>query len=136
MRSNQQHRNDMENIVRKPKKEKGFTLIEVLFAIAILAFGLLAISSMQGAAIRGNLMAIDRTEAVTWAQNQMESLMALPYNDVVSGGPIFQGIYEIKWTVFPNDPITDCKRIEVTVRYQERGIQRRDVVLTCIKSMV
>jgi prepilin-type N-terminal cleavage/methylation domain-containing protein len=126
----------IKNSLGKRNHEQGFTLIEILIAVAVLAFGLLAVSSLQGGAIRGNLMALDRTEAVAWAQTQMESLMALPYANVVSGGPTVQDIYEINWTVFPDDPIPNCKRIIVTVSYKEKGIQRGDVVLTCVKPNV
>ncbi len=40
--------------VKKVKKEEGFTLIEILIAIALLAFGLLAMASMQVMAIQTN----------------------------------------------------------------------------------
>ena len=120
----------------KRNQEQGFTLIEILFAVAVLAFGLLAVSSLQGSAIRGNLQALDRTEAVAWAQTQMESLMALPYADVVSGGPIVQDNYTISWVVTPYAPpftVGNAKLIRVTVNYSEKGIARRPVVLQCIK---
>jgi len=125
----------IKNSLGKRNHEQGFTLIEILFAVAVLAFGLLAVSSMQGSAIRGNLMALDRTEAVAWAQNQMEALMALPFNDVVTGGPTVQGNYPITWNVIPGSPAT-CKLVTVTVNYSEKGIARRPVVLTCIKPNV
>ena len=62
-------------------KEDGFTLIEVLVAISILAFGLLAVASMQLAAIQANSSAIETTEALNVAQDKMEELIALPFND-------------------------------------------------------
>jgi prepilin-type N-terminal cleavage/methylation domain-containing protein len=40
--------------MNSPKKEAGFTLMEILIAIAILAFGLLAIATMQAWSIKGN----------------------------------------------------------------------------------
>jgi prepilin-type N-terminal cleavage/methylation domain-containing protein len=40
--------------MKSPKKEAGFTLMEILIAIAILAFGLLAIATMQAWSIKGN----------------------------------------------------------------------------------
>jgi type IV pilus assembly protein PilV len=144
MRSYQKHTGDMEKRVRNLRKEKGFTLIEVLIAITILAFGLLAVASMQTGAIQGNLFASGKTEAVTWAQNTMEGLMALPYAQVVpgAGGPVVQvqegsrRKYTITWNVGDNNPINGCKLIEVWVNYQERGIVRQPVQLTCIKPQV
>jgi type IV pilus assembly protein PilV len=62
-------------------KEDGFTLVEVLVAISILAFGLLAVASMQLAAIQANSFAIETTEALNVAQDKMEELIALPFND-------------------------------------------------------
>lgn len=121
--------------LRKRNNDQGFTLIEVLFAVVVLAFGLLAVSSLQGSATRGNLMAFNRTEALTWAQTQMESLMALPYSDVSSGGPTDQGNYTISWNV-DGSAISNCKVITVTVGYSEKGIARRPVVLTCVKPSV
>jgi type IV pilus modification protein PilV len=125
-----------KNCPKKRNFEAGFTLIEVLFAVAVLAFGILAVSSLQGSAVRGNLMAFNRTEAVALAQTQMESLMALPYEDIEDGGPAVQGNYSITWNVTDDNPIENCKLIEVTVNYSEKGIARRPVVLTCVKPSV
>ena len=129
------YRHGIKSSPGKRNQEQGFTLIEVLFAVAVLSFGLLAVSSLQGSAIRGNLMALDRTEAVAWAQNQMESLMALPYVNVVPGATV-QGNYNITWTVIPGNPALNCKLVTVTVGYSEKGIARRPVVLTCVKPSV
>ena len=59
------------------KTEQGFSLIEVLIAISILAIGLLAVASMQGSASKNNVLAGSRTEAATLASEQMETLMSL-----------------------------------------------------------
>lgn len=136
MRSHQKHKRIRKNKLTSLKHQKGFTLIEVLFAVAVLAFGILAVSSLQGSAMNGNLISIHRTEAVTWAQTQMETLLALPFNNVVSGGPTVQGSYSITWSVTDNNPVNGCKLITVTVNYQERGIARRAAQLTCVKSSV
>ena len=130
------YQHPIKSSLGKRSHEQGFTLIEIMFAVAVLSFVLLAVSSLQGSAIRGNLMALDRTQAVAWAQNQMEALMALPFNDVVTGGPTVQGIYTITWNVTPNNPINNCRLITVTVNYSEKGIARRPVVLTCVKPNV
>lgn len=61
--------------------QKGFSLIEILIAMAIFAFGILAVAAMQIKAIQGNSFAGGMTEATNVAQNKMEELIALPYND-------------------------------------------------------
>jgi type II secretory pathway pseudopilin PulG len=63
------------------KRNEGLTVLEVLAAIAILSFGLLAVATMQGSSIKGNSQAIGTTEAITLAQDKAEELMRLPYND-------------------------------------------------------
>ena len=60
--------------------QKGFTLIEILIAMTIFAFGILAVGLMQITAIRGNSFARGMTEASNIAQNKVEELVALPFN--------------------------------------------------------
>lgn len=66
--------------IKKGHNQKGFTLLEVIVAISILTIGLLAVASMQVSAIRGNASAYGITEATSWAADQMEKLMVLPYD--------------------------------------------------------
>jgi prepilin-type N-terminal cleavage/methylation domain-containing protein len=58
----------------------GFTLIEVLVAIVILTFGLLAVGSMQISAIRGNFMGGNTSIALSLASEKMEHLLNADYN--------------------------------------------------------
>jgi prepilin-type N-terminal cleavage/methylation domain-containing protein len=62
------------------KKETGFTLLEILIAIAILAFGLLAVATMQATAVKGNSQAIGITEGINLAQDKIEELIVLDYS--------------------------------------------------------
>ena len=55
--------------------EKGFTLIEVLIAVAIFSIGILAVGSMQIGSTGRNTGARISTEASIWSRDQVESLM-------------------------------------------------------------
>jgi len=117
--------------IKKSQKDQGFTLIEVLIAITIFAVGLLAVATMQLSAIRVNSTAGQITTRMTWAQDKLEELMALPYSDpwiedlgdppsgTDSAGNAHQETtsdgYIISWTVTNNTPISSTKLITVAV---------------------
>ena len=61
--------------------QAGFTLIESLIAMAIFTIGILGLFGMQTAAIKENLAANNITTGSTWAVDQVEQLINLPYND-------------------------------------------------------
>jgi len=120
----------------KPRNEQGFTLLEVIIAMGLLTFGLLAVASMQIGAIQGNSFAARTTEGVTWAQDKMEDLLALSYDDLDDNdSPEQQGDYAVAWTVADDDPIANTKRITVTVTWQDKG-RTKQAQLTCIKPQV
>ena len=58
----------------KVKNIKGFTLLEVMIAMVILAIGLLGLATMQIMAIKGNSFGQQMTVASTFAQNQLEQM--------------------------------------------------------------
>ena len=125
--------------------KKGFTMIEVLMAMVIFLIGFLAVGSMQIAAVNGNAAARTRTEAMTLASDVVEQLMALPYNssgfigpfnisnplddtDPTVGQPTVYGwysnsgdLYDVRWSVDENLPVTNTKTVEVTVRWRKKG---------------
>ena len=133
----------------QPVGEGGFTILEVIVAISILTFGLLAVASMQTTAIRGNYNASHITEGTTFAQDTLEELMGLPYthNDIFDPGTGTDGGdgvatnhpdpnppagYTISWDVESDNPVTNSKLIRVTVQWQDKGAQKQ-TVLTCVK---
>ena len=112
----------------------GFTILEVMFAISILAVGLMAVFSAQSRSIRGNTDANRQTEAMTLAQDRMEELLAVPYEDLdAAGSPVTApGGYEVKWTVTPY-AADNYKLIAVEVTGE--GL-RKKLELKCIKTML
>ena len=125
--------------IKKSQKDQGFTLIEVLIAITIFAVGLLAVAAMQISAIRVNSTAGQITTRMTWAQDKLEELMALPYSDpwiedlgdppsgTDTAGNAHQettsDAYIISWTVTNDTPISGTKLITVTVTGQGKTTQ-------------
>jgi prepilin-type N-terminal cleavage/methylation domain-containing protein len=109
-------------------REGGFTLLEIIVAISILTFGLLAVASMQSAAIRGNQLGYRVTEGSTLAQDRAEWLFAQPYNNLlaVSGAgqqadPLTTPAgYTINYQVEPHGTL-NALIITVTVSLQGPG---------------
>ena len=99
-----------ENKFKSSYKERGFTLIEILIAMAIFSIGILAVGSMQLRSTGGNTNARIGTEASVWAQDRVETLMLLPYTHLdlsVGGhGPLNEGGYQIDWTVYDSTGAT------------------------------
>ncbi len=127
---------------RTAVREGGFTLLEVIIGISILTIGLLAVASMQSAAIRGNQLGYRVTEGTTLAQDRLEWLLSKPYADAllsigndkddpllaVSAPPAG---YTIKYDVADMAGI-NAKLITVRVRLRERGVTRT-TQLTCVR---
>ena len=111
---------------------RGFTLVEVMIAIAIFLIGFLAIYALQIKATSGNTGARKATEAATRATNQLETLISLPYDSINAGGPVTQGAYTTSWAVQDDTPLPNTKTIMVTVDYIDSG--PRSYVLTYMKT--
>ena len=65
--------------------QKGFTLIEMLITMVVLAIGLLTLAHMQVSAMTGNVASNNMTVASTLAQDKLEELkgFALDSDDLV-----------------------------------------------------
>jgi type IV pilus assembly protein PilV len=63
------------------RKKNGFTLIEVLVGLVILAVGLLAIAGMMVTSLKGNYFSNHLTQASYVAQDRLEFLKNIPIGD-------------------------------------------------------
>jgi len=114
---------------------RGYTLIEVMIAMVIFSFGILGMYAMQISSVNGNAAAGKRTEAVSWAANQMEILLETPYASI-GNNQVTQGIYTIQWTApeidINNDGTNDAKNIQINVTWNDsRG--QKNTTLSFIK---
>lgn len=64
---------------RQPNSTAGFTLIEIMTALVVLAIGLLALAQLQVAAIGGIGSSRQLTVATQLAEGQMDRLMSYPF---------------------------------------------------------
>jgi type IV pilus modification protein PilV len=143
------------------RRQRGFTLIEALVALLVMAFGMLAIAGMQATLSRASEVAKQRSEAVRLAQMKIEQLRSFEQitadagkvdyaSDVVSGNDTFSptvGAYATNtsfdrvWTVTRdgvNAPAADGsdpqKWVSVVVTWNDRTGQQQRVQLTTVIS--
>ena len=93
----------------EPNADRGFSLIEVLIALAIFAIGILSIFSMQYWAIRNNSTGNMMTQAANLARAQLEDLKGVSDVTTLADGahpdnPVNEdgnsgGIYTCEWFV-------------------------------------
>jgi len=118
--------------------DDGFTLIEVMIAIAVLTIGILGVMAMQVHSIDGNASAMRRTRALTLSQDAIERIMSAPFSSFAVGTTSSTNeSYTIDQLVevLPASALTatDALRVTVTARWTEGGIQRT-LPLVFIKS--
>jgi len=63
------------------KKQAGFTLLEVLVAMVILAIGLLGLTALQIVAVKGNTYSNEMTHAAMLARQKFEQFRLMSYSD-------------------------------------------------------
>lgn len=84
---------------RENSGQAGFSLIELLVAVVILAVGLLGLAELQVTAIRANSQSETMLAAATIAQGVIEEIAAMSSDDVIFNA----NVNDATW---PNSPIT------------------------------
>ena len=107
-------------------KSNGFTLVEILVAIIILSVSLLALAALMGTTSQNTSFGGHITEAVTYAQDQLERLRVTSWGDASLGNGAHQnnptvglsGIaYARTWTVVTNG---NCKTVTITINWTDQ----------------
>ena len=140
MYSKSESKKRIKLLQNRSKSDNGFSLIELLIAMSVMALGMLAAASMQYSAVRNNTTGNTSTQATMLAKATLEMLKnqdidstALAVGDYVdstkvdaNGNP--GGIYNRNWRI---DPLgTSARRIIVTVEWTKFGTTRRVIVRT------
>ena len=144
----------------KKQAQAGFTLIELMVALVVLAFGILGFLFLQGRAVQGRVFGREMSRATFVAQSNMEELLSMDFNNSLlapgthptagEGGIDALGTgtlvltkslgnfnYYTNW-VIPALTNSHVKTIQMTVTWQYKdpdlGLQQKTLTLTTAKS--
>jgi prepilin-type N-terminal cleavage/methylation domain-containing protein len=67
--------------LKKLHDNRGFSLVELMIAVCIMAIAFAGLITMETACINGNSIASNVTMGITLAQDKMEELNSVDYND-------------------------------------------------------
>ncbi len=103
---------------------RGFTMMEVLMALIVIAIGVFSLVIMIPAGTHSNAKSGEQTRGSELASVTMERLLSTPYGDPDltagdhsdSANP-YTGGYYVSWKVEDDAPIANCKRITVRTRF-------------------
>ncbi|MBI4639422.1 MAG: prepilin-type N-terminal cleavage/methylation domain-containing protein [Candidatus Tectomicrobia bacterium] len=116
-------------------RDDGFTLIEVMIALAIFSIGLLGFITFQITATRVNATAQRITNATLIAEKTLEEIRNKRYGDITTENFPGQGYGSVPGfpafkkdvTITDNSPIRGLKTLVITVSWKDAGGKERNV---------
>jgi prepilin-type N-terminal cleavage/methylation domain-containing protein len=100
----------------------GFTLVEIIIAIALFGIGVLALAAVMPMGINRNNKAGQLSRASELVAARAEQFLATPYTEpgLAPGthddpGNPYEDQYHVRWTVEEDQPIAYCKRVTIQV---------------------
>jgi prepilin-type N-terminal cleavage/methylation domain-containing protein len=112
---------------RRVHETSGFSLIEVMIAMTIIAVGLLIAAQTIPLALMATAQGGVRTNAVQVAQQRLEDLRAQDYYSGALTAGVYSatdGNYNLSWSIQDSVPVPRSKRVELTASWQNsKGTQ-------------
>jgi prepilin-type N-terminal cleavage/methylation domain-containing protein len=109
-----------QNRRRASGEDRGFSLLEVLFALTFLAVGIMAVASMIPAGTRGVSQSRVLTTGLMAAQVKMEDLKGTPFLNLTPGTfTDTTSVFTRTWTVVDSVPMAGCKKLTVTSQWTD-----------------
>lgn len=123
------------------RRQRGFTLVELLISLALATVGLLGMLALVGVAIRGNAVSRELTEATGIAQATLETAELTPFaslptlagtrDDVSPTGDGSRSFYQVVTQVAAGASTTT---VTVTVSFTDAVGQSHAVTLSTVRS--
>ena len=139
--------------VQQLSEQKGFSLVEMMIAVCIMAIAFAGLATMEVACINGNSIASNVTMGITLAQDKMEELNSVDYNDprvadvnTGNNGTLRSttnidfseidideegeagGMYTRIWNVADDTPTAGQKTIVVIVTWQNHNVTVTSII--------
>jgi len=112
------------NMYQHKTNDNGFTLIEVLMVLVILAIGILAVMTMQISATNSNANARRMTDGSNYMVSEFERLMLQDYDDTIAAYPAAVRVPDPPYTVAnaaAAGPIPNTQQVDITVTLGPSG---------------
>ena len=112
----------MKRFIGRDKNPGGFTLVEIMVAIVVLAVGLLSFFALNVAIIKSNVSAKMVSAATNLAQEKIENIKNTDYSLIVDATETNIGLnsaFTRTTSVQTDVPQSNMKTITVTVSWQE-----------------
>jgi Tfp pilus assembly protein PilV len=132
---------------QKTRNEAGFTLIELVISLVVMMVAGLAVASLFFYSIQNNVGGSERAVAMALAQQQMEQLRSVRFDDAtlaagaatfssVSGGRTYQIVRTISEETNSDGTPKNLKKITISVMPQAAGGNwiRTPVILVAMRS--
>lgn len=94
---------DLDSPSAQAHARAGFTMVEVIIAIVILAIGLLGLAGSTGYLVRTVTLGDLLTERTFASQTVIDRLQSLPYANVVDGTDTI-GVFAVDWEAVDDGP--------------------------------
>ncbi len=108
--------------MRRMQNAKGFTLIEILIAVSLLAIGLLGMAGLTVGIMKGNSVSNQVTTATALAQDRMEDIKRLGYSKAIAASEGYNSMsgyssYKRDTVIDVDTPSVGMKTVTVTVSW-------------------
>ena len=127
---------------------RGFTFLEVILALTLFTFGLLAITRMFGFSAQAIQFSGNRTKAILVAQEKLEALKSIPYNNLLDEDRLTeiaskdgihtfqdtQGLIQRTWTIQKDQPIVGLGLIKVRTAWIDAGGKTKEVSFVTLQT--